>query len=300
MTPVSYLIAISGRQQVAQIKGAPIYVITDVSLIPISTQAEAKRAILQSKESLKKTLGGGDGAASDSEGSEAEEEHAAEYNDEPHDQTSSVGTEQASEDTAHQKRPAGPARSTSNVVEDVIGKKGQYGRFAERWFSKKGWTTERRKTLGMSTDDSPKTPSTTEQVTDAEAAQPELASVANTVEGGAKTSKETEAHEAIVPPNITNTLLPKLLRTTRMLLASHSFFYSYDLDITRRLGTLPAKTSDLPLHKSVDPLVRFACGFCVDLIDLLICPSSSGTAILQAPSSKANITASSYPLCRDL
>lgn len=50
-----------------------------------------------------------------------------------------------------------------------------------------------------------------------------------------------------------NTLLPKLLRTTRMLLTSRSFFFSYEFDITRRLGE-GNTSSEVPLHKSVDEL----------------------------------------------
>lgn len=45
-------------------------------------------------------------------------------------------------------RPDGPERSTSNVAQDVLARKGQYGRFAERWFSKKGWSTEKRRAQG--------------------------------------------------------------------------------------------------------------------------------------------------------
>ena len=57
--------------------------------------------------------------------------------------------------------------------------------------------------------------------------------------------------------NTANALVPKLLRTTRMLLSSRSFFYSYDLDITRRLGGEIVRNPEIPLSKSVDPLVSF-------------------------------------------
>lgn len=61
------------------------------------------------------------------------------------------------------------------------------------------------------------------------------------------------------PDNVdTVNLLPKFLKTTRILLASKSFFFSYEYDITRRLGcqgSQTAKGSELPLHRAVDPLV---------------------------------------------
>lgn len=60
---------------------------------------------------------------------------------------------------------------------------------------------------------------------------------------------------ALQGKEITGKLLPKLLRTTKMLLASRSFFYSYDYDITRRIGDQGTKHADVPLHRSVDALV---------------------------------------------
>lgn len=58
-----------------------------------------------------------------------------------------------------------------------------------------------------------------------------------------------------IADSVTDTLLPKLLRTTKVLLASRSFFFSYDYDITRRLGSQGAYNRDIPLHRIVDPLV---------------------------------------------
>ena len=59
--------------------------------------------------------------------------------------------------------------------------------------------------------------------------------------------------------NAVNALVPKLLRTTRMLLSSRSFFFSYDLDVTRRLGGEIVKNPEIPLSKFVDPLVGILC-----------------------------------------
>ena len=58
-----------------------------------------------------------------------------------------------------------------------------------------------------------------------------------------------------------NALVPKLIRTTRMLLSSRSFFFSYDFDVTRRLGGETVKNPDIPLSKFVDPLVSILCIF---------------------------------------
>ena len=132
--------------------------ISDVSLVPLSSQDEATKSILQTKATLKKAPSGTDGVLSDSDVSD-DDEDKAEHDDDGISEASPVSAElPPADDLASQERPDGPNRSTSNVAEDVIEKKGQYGRFADRWFSKKGWTSDKRRTLGMSADESPQTP----------------------------------------------------------------------------------------------------------------------------------------------
>lgn len=67
-----------------------------------------------------------------------------------------------------------------------------------------------------------------------------------------KQQAKDKEHDTDSSAQVANPLLPKFLRTTRMLLTSRSFFFAYDIDITRRLGT--GNASQLPLHKSVDKL----------------------------------------------
>ena len=110
----------------------------------------------------------------------------------------------------------------------------------------------------MSADESLQSPSTTEQVSAEGPQQSDFASASNALEAGTQKSDGSKSVEATAPSSGVNQLLPKLLRTTRVLLTSNSFFYSYDMDITRRLGSTSTKASDLPLYKSVDPLVSHA------------------------------------------
>jgi SacI homology domain len=50
-------------------------------------------------------------------------------------------------------------------------------------------------------------------------------------------------------------LLPKLLRSTRLILSSRSFYFSYDFNITRRMGD-PRILNAKPLgYEDIDPLV---------------------------------------------
>ncbi|MCJ1475459.1 hypothetical protein MMC13_004121 [Lambiella insularis] len=244
----SYLISISSRHQVAQIRGKPIYVITDVALIPLSSQAAATKAINQCLASSKRAASRASGAiASDSDSSEDEraEASATEDNDPTVPHTPEAETCGAA------KGEENDSKSTS-VVEDVIGKKGQYGRFAERWFSRKGWSVEKRRMQGMSAGDIKEQvddPPQPYDTIDKSESQTDTAS-STVVPDQARSSGNSAPDQS----NVAESFIPKLLKTTRLLLGSQSFFFAYEYDITRRLGTSQVKSTEMPLYKAVDPL----------------------------------------------
>jgi len=259
---VSYLISISRREQVAQIRGSPIYTITGVTLIPLSSQQDGTNAIVQAKESLKKEAGGqASPATDDSDTSDNEEvptEDGHTEDDEPQPVVTASPTDQDSTPL-----PADKGVNTS-VAEDVIGRKGQYGRFAERWFRKRGWSTEKKRAQGMSTatiGDSP----VDGRIVDTEKSDQTssyTSAITQGVSGWLGSRKETAEQpfdknqiEASNTHNVAATLLPKLLRTTRILFGSRSFFFSYEYDITRRLGSQENRNPKIPMHKIVDSLV---------------------------------------------
>ncbi|KAK4696432.1 hypothetical protein P7C71_g1484, partial [Lecanoromycetidae sp. Uapishka_2] len=239
-----------------------IHGIVDVALIPLCSQTEAKRALDQAKESLIK--GGKSTTPEDSDTSDDEEAHVENEPTGKDKEISSIATDSPASEEDLKARPVNPERSTSNVAEDVIGRKGQYGRFAERWFSRKGWSTDKRRTQGMSTDDVGKLQSASSQGSVPEDETSVQKEELNTLKAEkapdpiSMTDETQRIEETAVPDNssagVASSLLPKLLRTTRTLLGSRSFFYSYDLDITRRIGNQGTKAFDLALHKSVDPL----------------------------------------------
>lgn len=110
-------------------------------------------------------------------------------------------------------------------------KKGAYGRFAQKWFSDKGWTMGQKRNMGMSMPDSDDGPET----------EPDR--VPSTGMDGTKEE------------DVIASLLPKLIRTTQVLFgSSRSFYFSYDHDITRSLSMKRTSNSELPLHTEVDPL----------------------------------------------
>ncbi|KAH8153430.1 uncharacterized protein LAJ45_02242 [Morchella importuna] len=253
----SFLIAITSREQVATIRGRhPIYVVTDVALIPLSSQRDADAYIARARPRV--ASGDTDGATSSSEEEELQDDIAA-------------SSRRSSTDTA---------TGGSTVGEDVIGRRGLYGRFAEKWFSKRGWAEERRKSEGLSPGERTAAAAVQPQKVDVGHAVEEREGVDITkpenrpapsgeeervVDGAADSKGEVEkkkeeqvVEEAVeaVKEDVAHNLTPKLLNTTRLLLGgSRSFYFSYDWDITRSWSTQRhSKSESLPLWKLVDPL----------------------------------------------
>ncbi|KAL9594414.1 MAG: hypothetical protein Q9219_007051, partial [cf. Caloplaca sp. 3 TL-2023] len=244
VTSTTYLVPILGKQQVAQIKGSPIYVITSIGLIPLSSQSEAKSTIEKANSEIQ--VRPNEQIYNDVVDNDISPEEEAYHSD------GSI-TDDASKASKSLNPPYKIARQKSqekdmSVAQDVISKKGQYGRFAERWFSRQGWTSERRRAQGMSAEDARGTEGT-------EAWDRNVPYQENNYKGSLR-QQRTQGETPTVPAQKhgTSTLLPKLLQTTKILFASQSFFFSYDYDITRRLGDQESKSSGLPLHQKVDPL----------------------------------------------
>lgn len=234
--PESYLVSITQRQQVATVRGQPVYVVTEVALTPCSSQNEATEAINKTVAHVKQaSLAEGNSADSDSE-----------------DETSAPVPYDIDDDVDDTTGPKKGHKSTTSVASDVMKQKGGYGRFAQRWFSKGGWLEDQKRMMGLSksagSSDSTKDDSKTGGVPTSE----------DPVDGPAdaiKTAAKGAAGGAA-------SLLPKLLRTSQILFgASRSFFFSYDYDITHSLSSqdrdqdLSASASgEPPLHAKVDPI----------------------------------------------
>lgn len=240
---ISYLISITRREQVAQIHGKAIYMITEVALTPLSSQREASVSIVQTANALQ---GHVDGETSESDSDvDAEEESVANDDVDDDDAPGELGG----------GRPVLPTKKSS-VAEDVMARRGGYGRFAQKWFSKNGWTADRRRNLGLSSGDTdtaepPKSPSLETMKEPASQEDPDTAAVAGD-------SQQTEVQKADEGARKASaSLLPKLLRTTSLLFGSSgSFFFSYDYDITRNVRSRNSDKhgSGRPLCQEVDPL----------------------------------------------
>jgi hypothetical protein len=157
----------------------------------------------------------------------------------------------------------GSAQPSTSVAEDVIQRKGVYGRFADKWFSRKGWSADSRRLQGLSPDEDASKKNVPQNVDSSvakEAEQPEGASKPDTIPSDDKNVPEPvspgEIPKALAGEKDATTvaLLPKILQTTRMYFSSGNFFFSYDYDISHGIGQQQPNSS-LPLHKQFDPLV---------------------------------------------
>ncbi|KND86666.1 Phosphatidylinositide phosphatase SAC2 [Tolypocladium ophioglossoides CBS 100239] len=219
---LSYLVSITRRQQVAQIFGFPIYVVTEVAVTPCTSKADADKSIRRTAGHLRRQSA--HALSDDGESSDEETELSIAALDEVEDAVMEEG------DSRHDSNS-----NRSSVAEDVIRRRGSYGRFAQSWFSRSGWTMDQRRTMGMSISSAGSTAGV-----DVDSAASSVAKVPLTDDADTQTP--------------VSTLLPKLLRTVKVLFgSSRSFYFSYDLDITRSLSQdaiLPRP--DVPLHAQVD------------------------------------------------
>ncbi len=237
--------------------------ITDVALIPLSSQADANKAITQARESLQKhSRAEGTGEEPESDTSDDESVTYADTATHEDSLPSTPPTEEDIQSTAATKR-----ERRSSIAEDVVVKKGAYGRFADRWFSKKGWSTEGRRKLGMSSEEELnhqqelRNSSTAVQSNHgaAEDGTPEKSEAVEAGTSGGKDADQSpaEIEKAVEDPSqdVMTSMMPKIIRTTRLYFSSRSFFYSYDYDISHSLGKQTTGHSSLPLFKLFDPLV---------------------------------------------
>lgn len=259
----SYLITITRRQQVAQIRGSPIYVITEVALTPCSSYKDADAAVASTAAALKSQQES-DGAEADDDSSDTD---GLSVSVSPPVEPADL--DPTSEDEGRPK--AVHRRSSSSIAEDVISKKGSYGRFAQRWFSRTGWALDQKRHMGLTADDKdeqkeqpqkkagdqkPGVESAAEAVqplpqNSEDAAGTGVGNAEDTSKGAIKAAKVAAEEDPNIPA--AGGLLPKLLRTTQILFgSSRSFFFSYDYDITRSaLNTTSAPL--VPLHQHAEP-----------------------------------------------
>ncbi|ETS82130.1 hypothetical protein PFICI_07132 [Pestalotiopsis fici W106-1] len=236
---LSYLVTITGRQQVAQIRGYPVYVVTDVALTPCTSQAEAESAVRHTSIQLRRAAQAKDHNGTDDELSGSDTEA---------DVASLLGHDEVDEVQSDRESVSGEREGRSSIAEDVIKRKGSYGRFAERWFSHRGWVQDQKRNMGISGAAA----QSSEAPVDMQAKKQEKGEkkLSNTV------IAETASDKVGNAVSTGESLIPKLLRMAHIWFGtSQSFYFSYDVDITRNLENQGLSTTgDIPLHRAAEPL----------------------------------------------
>lgn len=221
MSRLSYLVSITKREEVAQCFGFPVYVVTEVAVTPCCSKTDAAASVGKTSQDLRKPRP--QSPSDESDISDDEPEATGDLSDDLDDIVIEDGDTQ-------------PRSPRSSIAEDVFRRRGSYGRFAQQWFSRGGWTQEQKRSLGMSNP----------PVQSPHVIGTESASTSSFPPG------EGLSEENVRVP----TLLPKLLRTVQVLFgSSRSFFFSYDVDITRSFaGRELSVRQDTPLVAQAESL----------------------------------------------
>jgi hypothetical protein len=242
---------------VAQIRGKAVYAVRDVALIPLNSQLEADKVINNTLTSAQQQQNAGTGT--DTELSDGEEDA----------ETSSIGGDDVPEDAAAVDPPKGVLAKSTTFTKNVIRDRGRYGRFATKWFSKNGSNANVRRKQGLSSEESV-TPSQPEQRlgeasqgTETEATDPE----SNKSESRAE--QATNAGEPPKEKRAIETLSRRIERTARLYFSSSGFYFSYDLDLSKRFSVHGTAISDSRFWKQFDPQVSLV------LANAVKCPNIS-------------------------
>jgi hypothetical protein len=201
---------------VAQIFGKPVFVITGVAFTPLTSQVDATKAITEAVAAQKK-----------GESIEHDTDSPDESDVEPVHEPQPPGDPIDSSPTHDEGRPLQEKSSSgTSIVQDVIINRAQYGKVASQWFSRKAWTQGRQHPTTPPANEQQKSPRTVAVGGDQD---PKPVDDSSKKEAGDVPGKPSQ--EAAVA------LIPKILNSTKLILTSRSFFFSYDMDITHRMGS---------------------------------------------------------------
>ena len=241
----------------AQILGKPIYVISDVALLPLSSKHEAEAAVSNVHQEREKRLANSE-AGSDSSDGESILEPTTEGQ-------SVIDAHSLPSPSSEAPTDLNDGQDKPGIAEKVFARKLQYDNFASHWLSRRGWAVP-----GLRAATDIREPQTN---TPAQAASPSSDTVQPSSETGmepggnrAPTIEQESKESPDLGPDSSETpaqtaalaLLPKLLRSTRLILGSRSFYFAYDYDITRRLGVAKAGNVKSITAEVVDPLVSLS------------------------------------------
>ncbi|KAK6437835.1 hypothetical protein LTR95_005977, partial [Oleoguttula sp. CCFEE 5521] len=230
-----FLICITRREEVAQIRGRPIYTITDVTLVPLASNEEAVKTVQAAAQALKQ---GNAAVHEDSDHEESEEGDAASINEESPAETGAAleAPEQASE----------ASKEPTSFLKNVVQNKGKYGKFAGKWFSRAPPAAKPAQEPAVQEVAEKETPKGDALAT-TESTEADDAATEETSKSGTGSDKNATTQTSNV-----ETLTPRILRSAKLFFGSRSFYFSYDYDLSSSLAQESPSSTSLPLHKRFD------------------------------------------------
>jgi len=257
---------------VARILDKPVYLVTDVALLPLSSQHDVDEAIRDATALSETISDDSDSSVGDTEDEHSDPAKAAQIANTPADETGPY---------------QGKNASSTSVAENVATRNVSFGNFASQWLSRQKWSASGSSADPTGADiDEPKPASKDD----------DLLKDQTVAENNKRAGTLNDSKSADPKYSTTIKLLPRILRTTKMIFTSGSYYFSYDIDLTKRFEDLIPP--DQPLkHKNLDPLVS---GWeCVRRIKADSRVSSSGIGIWEQNCSRATTVVSSPPYCKD-
>jgi hypothetical protein len=249
----SYLISITKHEQVAQIRGHPIYAIRDVALIPLSSKSAAEQAIaasqrLSAAESAN-VLAAGAGEHTDESDIGEDAETASLGGEEDH-----VRKGPESEGSALEL-PKSALKQSATYIKNAAQEATKPKTFAERWFSR--GTKTANTAGGQNTEtgnEGTKEALTAEQQKQAAQDLPSQDADASELERDAQ-QDTIQGRSSINKRRAIETLNPRILRSARLYFGSSGFYFSYEHNLSKSLGSHDEDSSQSALWKRFDSLV---------------------------------------------
>ena len=236
----------------AQIRAKAVYAVRDVVLIPLTSQTEAEKIINNTQASVQKQQS----ASTDTDTDLSDGEVNAE--------TSSLGGNDEPEEATTVEPSKGVLAKGTSFTKNVIQDRGRYGRFAKKWFSKNGSNADVQKKQVLSSNES-LTPSKSEQKLDEVSQDTETpATDPQSNKSHAEVDQATDADEPPKAKSAIETLSRRIERTAKMYYSSSGFYFSYDLDLSKRLSVHSSTWSESTLWKQFDPEVSLVLANALD------------------------------------
>lgn len=154
--------------------------------------------------------------------------------------------------------------SNTSVAQDVATGNVSFGRFATQWLSRQRWPASNAHSDSSSKEANDPNRNTTAEIS----IEPEESAPDNQpgeIESAARSLERDKQAVGVA----TMGLLSRILRTTKMVFTSRSYFFSYDIDLTRRFEKLGR--IDQPLNlRDLDPLVSSTCFLMGELLRRIV------------------------------